>query len=69
MFIDVIMQVQITESQNRKFQLQKLNSETEVLLDSGRLDKGDAERIEKINDSLSSRYATIKEKLAETQNK
>lgn len=63
------MQVQITESQNRKFQLQKLNSETEVLLDSGRLDKGDAERIEKINDSLSSRYATIKEKLAETQNK
>lgn len=62
------IQVQITESQNRKFQLQKLNSETEVLLDSGRLDKGDAERVEKINDSLSSRYVTIKEKLAETQN-
>ena len=65
----MINQEKIKESQSRKPQLQQINGEADVLLDSGRLDQGDAERVGRINETLSTRFATISTKLEEAQSK
>ena len=65
----MINQEKIKECQSRKPQLQQINGDTDVLLDSGRLDQGDAERVERINETLSTRFSTISTKLEEAQSK
>ena len=65
----MINQEKIKECQSRKPQLQQIIGDADVLLDSGRLDQGDAERVERINETLSTRFSTISAKLEEVQSK
>lgn len=65
----MINQEKIKECQSRKPQLQQINGDADVLLGSGRLDQGDAERVERINETLSTRFSTISTKLEEAQSK
>lgn len=65
----MINQEKIKECQSRKPQLQQINGDADVLLDGGRLDQGDAERVERINETLSTRFSTISTKLEEAQSK
>lgn len=65
----MINQEKIKECQSQKPQLQQINGDADVLLDSGRLDQGDAERVERINETLSARFSTISAKLEEAQSK
>ena len=65
----MINQEKIKECQSHKPQLQQINGDADVLLDSGRLDQGDAERVERINETLSTRFSTISAKLEEAQSK
>ena len=67
--LNMINQEKIKECQSRKPQLQQINGDADVLLDSGRLDQGDAERVERINETLSTRFSTISAKLEEEQSK
>ena len=67
--LNMINQEKIKECQSRKPQLQQINGDADVLLDSGRLDQGDAERVERINETLSTRFSTISAKLEEAQSK
>ena len=67
--LNMINQEKIKECQSRKPQLQQINGDADVLLDSGRLDQGDAERVERINETLSTRFSTISTKLEEAQSK
>ena len=62
-------QAQIKECQGRKPQVTEINGEADVLLNSCRLDQGDVERVEKIKESLNTRYTTITDKLGETRSK
>jgi len=63
------IQDRIKDCQSRKPELQEINGDADVLLDSGRLDEGDAERVERTNESLSARFTAINDKLVETQSK
>ena len=65
----MINQEKIKECQSQKPQLPQINGDADVLLDSGRLDQGDAERVERINETLSTRFSTISAKLEEAQSK
>ena len=65
----MINQEKIKECQSQKPQLQQINGDADVFLDSGRLDQGDAERVERINETLSTRFSTISTKLEEAQSK
>lgn len=65
----MINQEKIKECQSRKPQLQQINGDADVLLGSGRLDQGDAERVVRINETLSTRFSTISTKLEEAQSK
>lgn len=67
--LNMINQEKIKECQSRKPQLQQINGDADVLLDGGRLDQGDAERVERINETLSTRFSTISTKLEEAQSK
>lgn len=67
--LNMINQEKIKECQSRKPQLQQISGDADVLLDSGRLDQGDAERVERINETLSTRFTTISTKLEEAQSK
>ena len=62
-------QEKIKECQSHKPQLQQINGDADVLLDSGRLDQGDAERVGRINETLSTRHTTVNEKLVEAESK
>jgi len=64
-----INQDRIKDCQSRKPELQEINGDADVLLDNGRLDEGDAERVERTNESLSARFTAINDKLVETQSK
>ncbi|XP_074626301.1 uncharacterized protein LOC141884418 [Acropora palmata] len=64
-----IVQGQIEEIKNHNIDLQDLNNEAELLLNSGRLDQGDAERVGKMNELLSARCTALKHKLADIQSK
>ena len=67
--LNMINQEKIKECQSQRPQLQQINGDADVLLDSGRLDQGDAERVERINETLSTRFSTISAKLEEAQSK
>ena len=49
--------------------MEEVNREADALLDNGRLDQGDKERVERNKEALGNRYKAIRDKLLGIQNK
>lgn len=49
--------------------MEEVNREADKLLDSGRLDQGDLERVERYKQALGTRYTAIGDRLLGIQNK
>lgn len=54
---------------DRKPNLEEVAREADSLLESSRLDMGDAERVERYKEELNTRYTTLIDRLMGTQNR
>ena len=67
--LSILNQGHLKNIQSRKPNLEEVNREADTLLDSGRLDQGDTERVERCKEALGTRYTANCDKLLGIQNK
>ena len=72
MFFEVycfpLLKERIKEVKRHRLQLEDVNRGAEDLLNSGRLDETDAERLQRFNDAVCRRYQELNDQLAAQQN-
>lgn len=64
-----LFQGQLKNVKDRKPNLEEVALEADSLLESSRLDMGDAERVERYKEELNTRYTTLIDRLMGTQNR
>lgn len=67
--ISSLYQDQLKKVQDYKPNLEEIKQSADTLLESGRLDIGDAERVERYKEDLDARYTALNDKLLGSQNK